>query len=666
MRAGKIVLSTAIAAAVLLGASPRASRGSCFDAADLYRLRLAVDVAISPDGGWVAFIVAEPPDTLRGERRSHGDLWIAPADGSRPPRRYASGPSMERMPRWSPDGWSVAFLSDRDESGTAQVWVVRRNGGEPRKITGFGEGVGFFAWSPEGRRLAVTVVDTLSAATEAARARGDDERVVDQDDRFARLRIVDLETGAGDAVTPPGLHVTSAAWSPGGERIAIVVADRPTSGETYWNGRLEILSLRDGERTALAGHAVGTPSWSPGGEQIAFELREAHPEITVPAPLVGVVPAGGGEVRRIGARHAGAFRAPRWLPDGEHIAVFEMAGVRGTLSVVAVEDGEVDRREELLVPYSFLASPFDVSADGRCFAFLRGSASKPPEVWADDGGWFGGPKRLTDLNPWLGTRQLPDMRVVRWTSRDGTAVEGVLVTSPDAKRDGRGAAVVIVHGGPSWAWWLGWHGTWHEWAIPLACRGFTVLLPNPRGSVGYGTGFARANFDDWGGGDFEDVMAGADLLVDEGWADPARIGIGGWSYGGYMAAWAVTQTDRFAAAVVGAGVTDLFSFHGTTDITPQFLEQYLRDVPYRRPEAYRNRSAVEFVARASTPTLVLHGAADVRVPAGQGYELYRGLRQTGTETELVVYPREGHGFGEIRHQVDLVERIVDWYERRLR
>jgi dipeptidyl aminopeptidase/acylaminoacyl peptidase len=220
-----------------------------------------------------------------------------------------------------------------------------------------------------------------------------------------------------------------------------------------------------------------------------------------------------------------------------------------------------------------------------------------------------------------------------------------------------------MHGGPMWAWWLGWHGSWHEWGNVLACRGFVVLLPNPRGSAGYGCGFARANFDDWGGGDYEDILAGADYLVDEGYAFPDRIGIGGWSYGGYMSAWIVTHTRRFAAAVVGAGVTNLYSFHGTTDITPTFLSRYFRDVPYRRPEAYRSHSPVTYAGRASMPTLILHGEDDARVPVGQAYELYHALVQTGAAAELVVYPREPHVFNEIYHQIDLVDRVVDWFER---
>ena len=186
-----------------------------------------------------------------------------------------------------------------------------------------------------------------------------------------------------------------------------------------------------------------------------------------------------------------------------------------------------------------------------------------------------------------------------------------------------------------------------------------------RGASG-SPGFARANFDDWGGGDYEDVVAGADFLVSEGYASRDRLGIGGWSSGGFMTSWAVTKTARFKAAVAGAAVTNLFSFHGTTDITPTFLEEYFRDVAYARADAYRSHSPVDYVSGARTPTLILHGEEDFRVPVGQGYEMYYGLRQSGTPCELVVYPREGHSFREIRHRIDLLRRIVDWYELYLR
>lgn len=634
----------------------------CFSAGDLMRLRTASNPSISPGGRWIAYEVTEPPDTSRGEDLEQSDIWIADFEGGRAPRPFAFGPSLEHSPRFSPDGVWVGFISDR--GGTMQVYRIRVDGGEAERITDFGESVSSFSWSPDGARLAVIVADPIPEAVRERRERGSDEREIDGEDRFGRLWIVDASTGEGEAVSPENLHIESAAWSPDGSGIALITASRPTNNETYFNARLELLELGEGRRTELSDKAAGPVSWNEEGSSIAFIYRVEHADVTVGVPTVAIIDVSTGDRRILGRNHAGTLQFPRWIRGGERLVVVEIAGVRKRLAYLSVENDEVDDFEEILGPY-YGGIPFDVSPDGSKVAMLKGTTDTPPELWAKELGFLGKTRRLTRLNPWLEGRSLPKPSAVKWTSRDGTEIEGVLVLPPGYSKGTRYPAVLSIHGGPMWAWWLGWHGTWHEWAMELACRGFVVLLPNPRGSVGYGVGFARANFDDWGGGDFEDVIAGADFLVENGYADGSRMGICGWSYGGYMSAWAITQTDRFSAAVVGAGVTNLYSFHGTTDITPTFLEKYFRETAYRRPQAYRDHSSMSFVRNAGTPTLILHGEEDSRVPAGQAYELYRGLVQSGVEVELVVYPREGHGFREILHQIDLVDRIAEWFERHL-
>jgi dipeptidyl aminopeptidase/acylaminoacyl peptidase len=655
-------LTIALAALFLVGTLHPAVAGECFTGSDLLRVRMAGGPVISPSGAWIAYVVHEPADTARSERVGQADIWIVDFEGKRPPRRFAFGPKEEHSPQFSPDGRRVAFLSDRD--GDTEVYEIRIEGGEAWRVTHLEGNASSFVWSPRGDRLAVVAVDPVPAAVERAREQGEDERAVDRDDRFGRLWIVDAETGEGEAVTPENLHVQSAAWSPDASKLALITSARPTSDEMNFRSRLEVLELANGRRTQLCEHVAGPPRWSPGGRWIACSYRLEHPEVTVAAPVIAVFDAPSGERKLLGVNHRGTLLSPRWLDDGERLAVVEWAGVRRRLATLSIEKDEVGPIEEILGPY-YGDVPYDVSRDGSKFALLKGNARRPPDLWTKELGFLGKTRRLTDLNPWLDGAELPDLRPVRWNSRDGTEIEGVLALPPERRTDVRYPAVVVIHGGPMWAWWLGWHGTWHEWALALACRGFVVLLPNPRGSLGYGVGFARANFDDWGGGDFEDILAGADFLVDEGYADPDRIGICGWSYGGYMSAWAVTQTKRFAAAVVGAGVSNLYSFHGTTDVTPTFLEKYFREIAYLRPDAYRNHSAMNDVAGAETPTLILHGENDLRVPVGQAWELYRGLTQTGCTAELVVYPRETHGFSEIRHQIDAVDRIVEWFDRHL-
>jgi dipeptidyl aminopeptidase/acylaminoacyl peptidase len=631
----------------------------CFTGSDLLRLRTAATPAISPDGGWIAYVVQEPPDTSMGERRGQADIWIVDVEGKRDPRRFAFGPSNEYSPKFSPDGRWIGFLSNR--GGAVQVYKIGTDGGEAVPVTNLEGNVGFFAWSPDGGRLAVTAADPLPEDRKRAEEEGADERFIDHDDRFGRLWIVDAESGDGGIITPDSIHVQSAAWSPEGSRLAIITSKRPVNDEIYFHSRLEIIDSAGRERIFIEEGVAGPVSWSPDGESIAFMKLCEHPEVTVSVPVVAVADVESRTTKLLGLNHSVTIRSPEWLPGGKRLLVIEMDGVRRKLAYISVENEELDEVEEILGPY-YGGANFDVSRDGSKVAMLKGEPNRPPDVWAKELGFLGKTRKLTDLNPWIDERDFGETRVVEWKSRDGTRIEGVLYL-PAGYRDGtRYPAVISVHGGPQWAWWLGWHGTWHEWALALSCRGYVVLLPNPRGSLGYGVGFARANFDDFGGGDYEDIVSGADYLVSEGMADEKRLGICGWSYGGAMTAWSITQTKRFRAAVVGAGVTNLYSFHGTTDITPTFLSKFLRDVPYLRPEAYRNRSAVQFVKNADTPTLVLHGEEDARVPVGQAYEFYHGLVQTGCRADLVVYPREGHGFSEIRHQIDLVDRIVDWFE----
>ncbi len=652
-------------AAALLAAAAAAGAKEPFTIEDIFRLRRVSSPAISPGGRYIAYIVEEPADTLKDQKTGNPDIWVIDLKDRDHPRPFVFSDSRETSPAWSADDMYLYFLSDREEKGKTQVWRIASSGGEAGQVTVLEGGAASFVLSPDGSRIAVTAGRGETAAKKKARSDGKDWKMVGEDRSIHRLWIIDAGTGEGTPVTPEGFHVSSACWSPAGNAVAMITADASGSNETYFNSRLEIIDLSDRGITLVTDNASGAPSWSHDGKRIAFTYRLRHKGMTLPAGVVAVIGPDGNDLRFLGERHRGTLVSPVWMPEGDRLLVINLNGVRGELATVSVGDSKVERIEELEIPY-YMGRSFDISRDGSKIAFLKGSTKSPPEVWLWERGLFSGSDRLTRVHRRLEEKELPEAKVVRWKSRDGTEIEGVLWLPRDFKKDGTFPAVVSVHGGPMWAWWLGWHGSWHDWAIPLASRGFVVLLPNPRGSMGYGSGFARANFDDWGGGDYEDVIAGADYLVNEGYASRDRLGIGGWSYGGFMASWAVTKTARFSAAVAGAAVTNLFSFHGTTDITPTFLEEYFREIAYRRAEAYRSHSPVEYVTGARTPTLVLHGEDDMRVPVGQGYEFYNGLKQSGVECEMVVYPREGHSLREIHHQIDLIERIVDWFELHLK
>ncbi len=639
---------------------PHDCKADCFSSDDLRRLSDIRSPVISPDGKFAAYVLRVFPEPLEGQKTKQDDIWLVSLDGEREPVQFIFTGKREYFPRWSPDGDRLAFLSDR-EGKEAQLFTIRVDEGEAERISSLDGEVLSFCWSPDGESIAAVVRKPAKSKDERGREEGCDEKEIDSEDVNCGVWICNSRTGEAVSITGDKVHVLSVNWSPDGKDLAMIVSDSPSSNSVYYHSRLEILDITTTQRKVLSYNASGYAEWSSDGKRILFTIKQKHRHITVSVESIAVINADGSGLRVLGRNYLGTLVLPRWHPDGKRVVAMDMAGVRGSLVYLSIENDNIDFITKLNIPY-YSRPFFDISEDGSRIVTLKSNTILPPQLWLIEEKWFGDSRRLTEHNKWLSRRNLPEAEVVEWTSRDGTKVEGVLFLPPGYSGEKRYPAILNIHGGPMWAWWLGWHGSWHEWAIPLSCRGFVVLLPNPRGSLGYGSGFSRANFNDWGGGDFEDIMAGADFLVDRGYADPGRLGICGWSYGGYMASWAVTHSNRFKAAVVGAGVTNLFSFHGTTDISPDFLKQYFSGVAYEKQETYRDHSAINYVAGAVTPTLILHGEEDARVPVGQAYQLYRGLQQSGVETKLVVYPREGHGFREIYHKKDLLNRLTKWFE----
>lgn len=274
-------------------------------------------------------------------------------------------------------------------------------------------------------------------------------------------------------------------------------------------------------------------------------------------------------------------------------------------------------------------------------------------------------RSLTNTNPQVATWDLGNQQALTWkSSKDGRLIHGVVLFPPNYDSKQRYKTIVHLHGGPVSAWTLGFHGSWYDWGHVLASHGYVVLLPNPRGSSGQGPDFSAANDRDWGNAEFQDIMDGVDLLVTKKIADPDRLGVGGWSYGGFLTAWTVTHTNRFKVAIAGAAMSDLFSMATSTDILPSFLTRYFGPLPPNRA-LYDAHSPARFLDQCHTPTLVVDGEEDARVPIGQGEALFNGLRFLGRETKMVRYPREGHFFSEKPHQQDSLERMLAWYDAHL-
>ena len=600
------------------------------------------DPQFSPDGTKVAFVVSDP---LKGEKRTR-HIWLYDRSGNTV-RQFTYSEKSESSPRWSPDGMELAFLSNRggDEE---EVFLLRSEFGEAAAVTKEKAGVTAFAWSPDGQTIAYLAPDPKSDAQEKKEKERDDARVADKDERHARLRLLHLASHESRALTDPKWEVKELAWLPGGQSIAVIATNRPASGQ--FTDRIYLVNVEDGRIKELLAPSgpVRDLRVSPNGTTLSFMgCREDGPD----PHDVFLLPVIGGAPRNLtGASLDRQIVDHHWAKGGWVIAVY----ADGFASKFAGYSSEGEKKESGQLPTN--PNEFSVAATGE-IAFAGWNAAAMPELWLRD--TRGEAQPVSHLNDGLKDFAVAAPEFYKYKS-DGLEIEAALLKPAGYDGKTKLPLVVLVHGGPTGRW----RDSIDAWGQLLAARGYAVLYPNVRGSTGYGQKFIEMNRADWGGGDFKDVMAGVDDLIAKGIADPERLGIGGWSYGGYMAAWAVTQTTRFKAAVSGAGISDLISKFGT-EKEPAY-DEWFWGTPYEKPEGFLNGSPVLYVKNAKTPTLILQGEADTTVPRGQSQELYRGLKHYGVAAELVMYPREPHGFREAKHRVDMQTRMLDWFDKYLK
>jgi dipeptidyl aminopeptidase/acylaminoacyl peptidase len=626
---------------------------------------LVTDVQIAPDGQRVAYVTTS---ASRDGDHPTSAIWIAPAEGGES-RRLATAEAEHGSPRWSPDGRWLAFLSDRGTRGVQQLWLLALDGGEPRPLTDRNAGVRHFAWSPAGTTIAFTSTDDESEEERQRREERGNARVLSEDGRRAGLWTVAIldEPVSGPRVlpvprrvSPVGMHVggyidAGFSWAPGGDRFVVMAGRSPRTNDRI-RSEMFLLDL-DGQTTSL-GEFEGvttSPRFSRDGEILAF-IGAAD---VIPSRwTLLTMPAAGGEVRVVAPDLDGSFHDFAWLPDGRIVALVETHQRHGFAIVDPTTGDHTPAWDPPATPGSTSAS-LSASSDGQRYAFVWTDATSPGDVCAGQIG--AGQRVLTDLNPWTREVDLGEMREIRWPSTDGTQIEGLLILPVGYEGGRRYPLLTNIHGGPAAAW------TWnpsidcHDCGQFMAQRGFAVCMPNPRGSTGRGIAFQRAIAGGYGELDLEDVLSGVDWLVAQGIADPERLVIGGWSGGGYLTNLAIVTTDRFKAAVSGAGTSNWISDLGTSDIRAVF-SRYVGEIEDDPATAWR-LSPIRQVRNATTPTLILFGEGDERVPPNQGYELYEGLRSRGVEVEMVVYPGEGHGISQRRHQLDVLRRVVAWYER---
>jgi dipeptidyl aminopeptidase/acylaminoacyl peptidase len=647
--------------------------GNPISVEEIVSLKTMSQLAMSPDGALLAYVLGTA--SHEGDH-PNGQIYVVDMDGAGAgqPRQFTAGPGMDAAPHWAPDGQSLAFLSDREERGKPQLYTISRHGGEARRLS-LGRGaVGDPSWSPGGDQLAYLMAEPESEERQRRKRERDDAVVASEAARRQRLWLVARDGTAARPRSPADRHIRHYAWSPSGDRIAAITTATPEANKMH-AARLVIYPVASGDGESGAGQEVGPALkaqslvWSRDGRTL-YALGSGGQR---PATFLCAWPLDGATPREPTLLLGDLPASPFWLDrarDRDELLLAAYEGLRITLFRTSAGGERAEpllppallQRGSLADPVLSSSSPFAVSSDGRRLALLRSDVAHADELWIWEIG--GEPRRLTEANPWLRHRRHGRQEAVAWTSFDGQEIAGLLIKPPDYVEGRRYPLVVHLHGGPDWTWTDRFLLGWHDWGQWLAAAGLLVLLPNPRGGSGRGNAYTRANVGDLGGGDYRDVLAGVDALIAQGLVDGRRLGIGGWSYGGALTSWAIGQTERFRCAVVGAGICDWISMCGTSDIR-SVGETYFVAELHRDAGPYWERSPLRYAANIRTPTLILHGEADPRVPVSQGRELYSALRHMGVPCELVTYPREGHLIREHYHQRDLLTRVRDWFARYL-
>jgi len=617
-------------------------------------------VVISRDGARVAWVEQVP--TPDGPAPEQSFIEVQELKAGAQPIRVTAVKAGEARDEgelaFSPDAQQLAFLSDAEKVHQPQLYVADLRTGQVRQLTHADGHLQTPRFSPDGKTMAVLFVeggaDERGPLLPAARQTG----VVEEKIREQRIALVPADGSAPlRALSPADLFIYEYAWRPDGSGFAATGA-HGSGDDNWWAAQLYVIDPAGAARVAYKpALQICQPAWSPDGTRIAF-IEGLMSDAGANGGDVFVVPAGGGaKPRNLTPGFRGSASSVRWIEPGDVLFGAQIEGDAAFLKVAADGNGAPRMlwRGAEGVADSGWAIGAAFSADGSMSAAVRESFNAPPEVVAGAlGAWTMVTQRNAELKSPAG-----EARSIRWRS-DGFAVQGWLL-APAEKPAGKAPMVVIVHGGPASAV----HAGWLQQALLLASQGYYIFMPNPRGSFGQGEKFTRANVKDFGHGDLRDILRGVEAAAQAAPIDPQRVGVYGHSYGGYMTMWAVTQTNRFKAAVAGAGIANWQSYYGENRIDQWMLPYFGKSV-YDDPRVYARSSPITFIKNVRTPTLVLHGERDAEVPLPQGQEFWHALKTLGVETQLVIYEDEGHWIRQPAHVRDRYERIVGWFDAHLK
>jgi dipeptidyl aminopeptidase/acylaminoacyl peptidase len=629
----------------------------------LYAAHPFEQTAISPDGKKIAWV-----ETLVGKGGApdgNTAIYVADRESSGAGRRITAAAlnvaRAEGSLDWSPDSQQIAFLSDAAKPGQLQLYVVSASAGPAKKLTTAKGLLATPRWSPDGKMVALLYTENATRAAGPLVAETPETGEI-QDAFFEqRLALVDVASGEFRQISPADMYVYEYDWSPDSANLAVIAAHG--NGDDNWY-IASLYALDTGPLGLMKPLykpplQIANPAWSPDGKKIAFIAGLMSDEPSVGGDIYTIA-AAGGEATNITPDMKATANWLAWTPEGK-IVFGETVEGDAAAAIVDPASRRIDPlwRGQEQVSAGLWGTNISLARDGKTSAIIRSSFSDPPEIWAGAIGYW---RQVTHRNP-AATPAWGEAKSLHWKS-DGYDVQGWLIYPRDFDPSKKYPMIVEVHGGPGAAVQSQWPDS-SDLGMALAGSGYFVLQPNPRGSFGQGETFTRANVRDFGYGDFRDVLAGVDEALRVAPIDSNRLGLTGWSYGGFMTMWGVTQTTRFKAAMAGAGIANYLSYYGENKIDQWMIPFFGKSV-YDDPEVYAKSSPMTFIKNVKTPTLVIVGDSDGECPTPQSYEFWHALKTLGVETKLVVYEHEGHHFVNPDHQRDRIRRTIAWFDAQLR
>jgi acylaminoacyl-peptidase len=617
------------------------------------------DIALSPDGAHLAWVQSTAATTSK-------QTYVREISGNAPAKLVKLPITGERNDfdlAWSPDSKTLAFFSSAGERGQRQLWTAKSDASDAKKITNLNGYAARPHWSHDGKHVAFLYIEGAGGGGPLMAAPAT-TGVVDIAIHNQRIAVLDIVNAQVRQVSPEDLHIYDFDWSPNDETFVATAAPGP-GDNNWWIAKIWTMNSNGGGSISLAYEPslqVALPRWSPDGNSIAFIEGIMSDEGFHGGDLM-VIPSVDREPNRTPDRKA-SVNSFFWQAPDRILLIDYLAG-GSAISELNLTDGSartIWKGPEGVHAFGNFPN-FALSKDGKFAAAVRSSYNSPPEVFA---GPLGEWRQLTNGNAGL-KANWGKAESIEWTNEDFN-IQGWLVPPEKIAPGKKYPMVVLIHGGPSGVTTSEWpasFGMSRAIIAALSMRGYYVLLPNPRGSYGQGERFTRGNVKDFGGGDLRDDLAGVDAAIKTNSIDPNRLGVMGWSYGGFMTMWTVTQTDRFRAAVAGAGIANWQSYYGQ-NLIGQWMIPFFGASVYDDPAVYEKSSPIRFIKNVKTPTLVIVGERDAECPASQSYEFWHALKTLGVPTKLIIYPGEGHMFIEPKNQIDRLEQTVAWFDKYLK